>query len=198
MAARLDSLLNDHHPSIVVIDSFKALQSFAANAAEYRIFLHNLAGRLSARPISAFLLGEYSSDELGVGPEFAVADVILSLPFEYNGYRTTRNIQVIKMRGGEYPSGSHAFKISASGLKVFPRVADKMDLSSYEQINKRVSTGIPALDELLHDGYWPGAATLIAGPTGAGKTLIGLHFLFHGAAEGEPGVLATLQESPRS
>jgi len=195
VAGRLDALLNDHHPFLVVIDSFKALESFAVDAAKYRTFLHQVAGRLSARPISTFLLGEYSSDEFGVGPEFAVADVILSLAFERNGYRTTRNIEVIKMRGGAYPSGSHAYQISASGLKVFPRVADKIDVSPYEQINKRVSTGIPALDELLYDGYWPGAATLIAGPTGAGKTLIGLHFLFHGAAEGEPGVLATLQES---
>ena len=38
--------------------------------------------------------------------------------------------------------------------------------------------------------------TLIAGPTGAGKTLMGLHFLFHGADNGEPGVLATFQENP--
>ena len=38
--------------------------------------------------------------------------------------------------------------------------------------------------------------TLIAGPTGAGKTLMGLHFLFQGADNGEPGVLATFQEHP--
>jgi KaiC len=31
--------------------------------------------------------------------------------------------------------------------------------------------------------------------TGAGKTLMGLHFIFRGAAHGEPGILATLQES---
>jgi circadian clock protein KaiC len=195
VAARLDMLLKEHHPSVVVIDSFKALQSFAASSAQYRSFLHHLAGRLSVWPISTLLLGEYTSDEVGVGAEFAVADVILSLAFERNGYRTARNLEVIKMRGGTCPSGSHAYQISASGLKVFPRVADSMDVSPYEQLNKRVSTGIAALDDLLHDGYWPGAATLVAGPTGAGKTLIGLHFLFHGAAQGEPGVLATLQES---
>ena len=30
----------------------------------------------------------------------------------------------------------------------------------------------------------------------AGKTLMGLHFIFNGAAPGEPGVIATLQENP--
>jgi circadian clock protein KaiC len=58
-----------------------------------------------------------------------------------------------------------------------------------------MSSGIPALDELLAHGYWPGAATLVAGPTGSGKTLMGLHFIFHGARHGEPGVIASLQEN---
>jgi circadian clock protein KaiC len=36
----------------------------------------------------------------------------------------------------------------------------------------------------------------VAGPSGAGKTLMGLHFIFSGAATGQPGVVATLQENP--
>ena len=36
----------------------------------------------------------------------------------------------------------------------------------------------------------------MAGPSGAGKTLMGLHFIFSGAAGGERGVIATLQENP--
>jgi len=193
--ARVDVLLNTHRPSIVVIDSFKALQPFAAGAADYRRFLHNLAGRLSTRRTSTFLLGEYTPAELGSAPEFAVADVILSLGLEHNGYRTTRHIEVVKMRGSVYPAGRHAYKITDSGIDVFPRVADPLNVSSYEQNTDRVSTGIPALDDLIEDGYWAGAATLIVGPTGIGKTLMGLHFLFRGAEQGETGVLATLQES---
>jgi circadian clock protein KaiC len=49
---------------------------------------------------------------------------------------------------------------------------------------------------MLADGYRSGASTLCAGPTGTGKTLMGLHFIFNGVREGEPGVLATLQEHP--
>ncbi len=48
---------------------------------------------------------------------------------------------------------------------------------------------------MLGDGFWPGAATLVVGPTGVGKTLIGLHFLYEGVKSGEPGVLATFQEN---
>ena len=125
--------------------------------------------------------------------------MIVSLGFERQGYRTTRHLEVIKMRGGSCPSGSHAYEISGDGsLRRSPHRRSGATRRAYERFNERVSTGIAAIDALIHDGYWPGATTLIAGPTGVGKTLMALHFLFHGAAEGEPGILATLQESRAS
>lgn len=192
--ARLDSLLREHRPSFIVIDSFKALAAFAPDVATYRQFLYELAGRFSAMALSALLLGEYSAtDQLGAAPESAVADVIVSLTAQRHGYRTTRYLEVLKMRGGSYASGSHAYRIGEAGLEVFPRIADPLDPSDYEQGIERVSTGIAAVDDLLGDGYWPGASTLVAGPTGSGKTLMGLHFLYGGNGDG--GILATLQES---
>ena len=41
-----------------------------------------------------------------------------------------------------------------------------------------------------------GQVVAICGPSGSGKTLMGLHFMMNGARQGEPGVLATLQENP--
>ena len=49
---------------------------------------------------------------------------------------------------------------------------------------------------MLAEGYGPGSSTLVAGPSGAGKTLMGLHFIFSGAANDQPGVIASLQENP--
>ncbi len=100
------------------------------------------------------------------------------------------------MRGSGFASGEHAYRISPMGLDVFPRLADTGEDSRYAMRSKRVSTGVPALDELLGDGYWPGAATLVVGPAGVGKTLLGLHFVFNGASQGDPGIVASLQENP--
>jgi circadian clock protein KaiC len=79
---------------------------------------------------------------------------------------------------------------------VFPRLADGQIQSTYQLNQDRAATGIAALDQLLGEGgYWSGSTTLIAGPSGIGKTLMGLHFLYHGAELGEPGIMATFQEN---
>jgi len=43
-----------------------------------RPFLHKLAGRLTASPLSSFWVGD-GEEELGNAPEFAIADAIISL-----------------------------------------------------------------------------------------------------------------------
>jgi len=192
---KIDEILKVQRPSYVVIDSFKALRSFASDEAEFRRFLHDLAGRLTAVAASAFWIGEYDRNQAADAPEFAVADAIIALHVNRTAERELRVLQVLKLRGSGFRTGEHAYRIGLDGLNVFPRLADDIETASYTLGAQRVSTGIPALDDTLGDGYWPGAVTLIAGPTGAGKTLVGLHFLFHGADNGEPGVLATFQEN---
>ena len=128
-------------------------------------------------------------------PEFAVADGVIDLTTKRIGERSIRYLRVLKLRGSDFASGDHSYRLSSDGLIVYPRIADQSDTSEYEAGSERLSTGIAALDEALGDGYWPGSATLVAGPSGAGKTLMGLHFLYAGAARDEPGTLVTFQES---
>ena len=49
---------------------------------------------------------------------------------------------------------------------------------------------------MLGGGLPPTSTTLIEGGTGTGKTLLGLHFLTKGAADGDVGLYLTLEESP--
>ncbi len=192
---RIDSLMKRHAPGVVVIDSFKALRTFAADAAEFRRFLHDLAGRLSVLAVSSLWVGEYEPDEATNSPEFAVADGVIGLEMRRSAERSIRYLSVRKLRGSDFLSGDHVYRITASGLVVFPRLADLRDHAEYETISDRVGTGIAALDEALEEGYWSGSTTLIAGPSGAGKTIMGLHFVYAGAALDEPGVYVTLQEN---
>jgi circadian clock protein KaiC len=193
---RINALLKERRPGLIVIDSFKALRPYAEREHDFRRFLHDLAGQLSAFPTNAFWVGEYDYDQIAASAEFAVADSILSLSVERIGEREMRVLQVLKLRGSDFLSGRHAYRVFDHGIEVFPRLADPADQELYDLAETKISSGIPLLDQMLGRGYWPGASTLVAGPSGSGKTLMGLHFIFDGARKGEPGVIATLQENP--
>jgi circadian clock protein KaiC len=194
--ARITELLKQRRPGLMVIDSFKALQVYASDASGFRRFLHDLAGRLSAVPITSFWVGEYDGTRLTDAPEFAVADAILSLSADRDAEREMRVFQVLKLRGSSFLSGKHAYRLSPHGLDIFPRLADPLGMDDHGEPPERMSSGVPALDAMLADGYWKGASTLVAGPSGVGKTLLTQHFVFAGAQRGETGVIATFQENP--
>jgi circadian clock protein KaiC len=192
---RIQAVVRDRRPGFLVIDSFKALQTYAKDAMAFRRFVIELVGRLSALPLSAFWIGEYSIDEIADAPEFAVADSIIALEARRVGNRQIRLLEVLKLRGSGFLAGAHAYRLSSGGLRVFPRLADERLDGRYELSDKRVSSGVATLDEMVGGGLWPGSATLIAGPSGSGKTLAGLHFLLAGIAAKERVILASLQEN---
>jgi circadian clock protein KaiC len=193
---RVRELIREHRPLIIVIDSFKALQPYAPDAGEFRRFLHDLAGILAVLPITSVWIGEYQDEEMATAPEFAVADAIITMGTNQAAERTSRALQVLKLRGGGFLTGRHSYRISADGIAVYPRLADPGKTEAYTLGDHRTSSGVQAIDDMVGDGYWPGASTLVAGPTGIGKTLMGLHFVFDGARNGERGLIATLQENP--
>ena len=193
--ATTGELLKTRHPGLLVIDSFRALHAFAKDDAGYRLFLDALTRQLTASTATSIWIDEYARASAQEAPEFAVADAIIALDTKQIGAREHRILQVLKLRGSGFRSGQHSYRISARGIDVYPRLADVQDETPYTLREKRIRTGVQALDAMLGDGLWPGASTLVVGPTGVGKTLIGLHFLFEGAKTGEPGILATFQEN---
>jgi circadian clock protein KaiC len=192
----IDAFLKELRPGLVVIDSFRAFHALAKGENEFRQFLHGLTRRLTAAATTSIWNAPYTRDQAQEAAEFAAADGALSLDIQRRGGREMRVLQVLKLRGSGFRSGEHVYRISAAGIDVFPRLADQQDESPYKLSAGRASTGVQALDEMLGEGYWEGSSTLICGPSGVGKTLMGLHFIFQGARTGQPGILATFQETP--
>jgi circadian clock protein KaiC len=193
---RIVAAMKERRPGFLIIDSFKALQTYAADPLEFRRFVIDLTGRVSAMAVNSFWIGEYAIDEIASAPEFAVADAIIALDARRQGDRTVRSLQVLKLRGSGFLSGVHSYRLSSDGLSVFPRLADSGSELRYDLSSRRISTGNATLDEMVGGGLWPGSATLIAGPSGSGKSLTGLQFLREGARAGERVVFASLQENP--
>src|SRR6476469_2401410 len=128
---RIDTLLKEFLPGLIVIDSFKAISAFAPDATEFRRFLHGLAGRLTSVAADAFWIGEYQRAASTEAPEFAVADAIVAMDTKRAAERETRILQILKLRGSDFRSGEHAYRVTSSGIHVFPRLADVQDTSSY-------------------------------------------------------------------
>jgi circadian clock protein KaiC len=129
---RVRNLIRERRPGVIVIDSFKALHPYAESGSDFRRVLHDLAGMLSAYPVTSLWVGEYGEEEIAVAPEFAVADTIIALGSLRAGNRTSRGLQILKLRGGEFLGGTHGYRLSADGLIVFPRLADPADISDYD------------------------------------------------------------------
>lgn len=190
-----DGFLKEIRPGIVVIDSFKAFHAFAKSESDFTQFLYGLSRRITAGAVTSIWNAPYTREQAQDAAEFAVADCVIALDNKKTAEREVRVLQVLKLRGSGFLSGEHTYRISSAGLDVFPRLADAQDRSTYNLTTQRVSTGVAALDEMLGEGYWAGASTLVAGPSGIGKTLMGLHFIYAGARDGQPGILATFQEN---
>lgn len=60
---------------------------------------------------------------------------------------------------------------------------------------RRISTGIPGLDDILDGGLTAERVYLIEGTPGTGKTTLGMQFLLDGVARGEAGLYITLSET---
>jgi len=183
-------------PKVIVIDSFKAIHDLASSTQEMRLMLHEVAGLLAAYSTTVLLVGEYRHEDIAEFPEFAVADGIIELARNSLGTRDERYVRVFKLRGSSYRQGFHAFDITAAGLKVYPRLVSPVQAASYMRDGDRAPSGVPGLDSMLGGGFWVGSSTLVAGPTGSGKTTMGIQFILEGLRRGEGCLLVNFQENP--
>jgi circadian clock protein KaiC len=192
----LDNTIKTRSPKIIVIDSFRAIHDVAGSTDEVRIFISRIAGMLSAYDITAFLLGEYTQDDIRRYPEFAIADGIVELARQPMTTRDERFLRVLKLRGSGYREGQHAFRITGSGLELYPRLVAPRVPEMYETLAERLPSGIPGLDELMGGGIFAGSTTLLIGMTGAGKTTMALQFALEGVRRGERALFINFQENP--
>jgi circadian clock protein KaiC len=185
-------------PGIVVVDSFRTIggQHSTATVAPLDLdqFVQRLALHLTSWEATSLLLGEYAAEEQR-NPVFTVADGILWLAQATDRNSVVRKLQVVKSRGRAPMPGLHTFRITNDGLQVFPRIPEHKRLR-HEQARRRLSTGVPGMDEMIGGGIVAGDAVMLTGPAGSGKSTVATQFIAEGLKQGETGVIAVFEEYP--
>lgn len=192
-------------PAVVLVDSFRSIirevQHQTEGTISLQLFIQELGVLLTGWQATTFLIGEFLA-ESGSHPILTVADGVLSL--EQSIYRNSmvRKMQILKMRGQATIPGLHTFRITDDGIVVFPATVVCDDTGAAQgtsealQSKKRLTMGVPRLDEMLGGGLPSGYSLLIAGPSGSGKTILATAFLTEGVRQGETGVIVAFEQTP--
>jgi circadian clock protein KaiC len=178
------------------------LAGFARNGnGDARELFHILVEALHRENVTAMFALDAPADRAAVGamPEDFIGDTIIRLGLEPIRRAVVRSVEVVKSRGQDYLLGVHSFRIvNGRGVEVYRRAQAAPDGPTDHRIptdvTARVTTGTQGLDELLGGGYFEGSTTLVAGISGAGKTVMALQFLAEGGRRGEAGLMVTLDE----
>jgi len=201
--ARIVAEVERRRPALVFVDSFRSVVLAANNGKSFitlQDFVQQLSMLMTSWQATTFLIGEYFNEN-DPSPVFTVADGLIWLRQSVVRNSIVRTMEVMKMRGQATLAGLHSFRIGSGGLRVFPpaQLAGPREEAAASADRGRLAMGVPGLDEMMGGGLPRGYSLLVAGPTGAGKSILATAFLVEGASHGEAGVIAAFeQRSDRS
>jgi circadian clock protein KaiC len=195
----ISTQVQETNAGIVVVDSFRTVlrrEHKGDREVEVQAFVQELALLLTSWEATTFLIGEYSQAELADNPVFTVSDGLFWLYQQVERNSVVRKLQVMKLRGQMSVPGMHTFRITEDGLQAFSRTLGLTGKKKKASDRKKLSTGIPELDEMMGGGVPEGDSLLVAGSSGTGKSLLATQFISAGLVAGESGIVAVFEERP--
>jgi circadian clock protein KaiC len=179
----------------VVLDTLENLFSSLSNETILRAELRRLFEWLKTKGVTAIITGEKGTNQLTrQGLEEYVSDCVIVLDHRVQNQISTRRLRVIKYRGSMHGTNEYPFLIDNKGISVLPVTSLTLE---NEVSSKRVSTGIPTLDNMLGgQGFFKGSSILVSGTAGTGKTSIAAHFANAACLRKERCIYFAFEESP--
>lgn len=180
--------------ALVLVDGFASASDSANSPEELKVFVQQLQTQADAADCTVFLLT--NPVESRPSSEETMVDGIINLGSLLNQSSASRELYVRKFRGSGYLEGVHNYHIGEDGIIVYPRMETLVGQASLDNGDlRRTNSGIEQLDAMLGGGLPRRSMTMLVGPSGTGKTTIGLQFLSSSSA-GEPGLMFGFYETP--
>jgi circadian clock protein KaiC len=179
----------------IVLDSVEALFSGLTDSTMLRAELRRLFHWLEDHKLTAVVTGEAGEHTLTRhGLEEYIADCVISLDHRVTEQISTRRLRVVKYRGTSHGTDEYPFLIGRDGISVVPITSLAL---AHKSSTDRVSTGIPALDNMMEGkGFLRGSSVLVSGTAGTGKSSIAANFTRAACARGETCLYFAFEESP--
>src|SRR5271157_5661895 len=179
----------------VVLDSIEALFSGLTDSTILRAELRRLFHWLEDHKLTAVVTGEAGEHTLTRhGLEEYIADCVIVLDHRVTQQISTRRLRIVKYRGTSHGTDEYPFLIDREGISVVPLTSLAL---AHQVLTDRVSTGIPALDEMMEGkGFFRGSSVLVSGSAGTGKSSLAASFANAACARGENCLYFAFEESP--
>src|SRR5260370_21518032 len=202
-AEKLDRLLKllrkavrNHKATLLGIDGLVTAGAGARTDLELKKVSHTLHVLVELVGCTTLILTGARNGESNYA-ERTMVDGLLELSTSRVGMRTVREVEVLKLRGGDSILGAHSFEITNAGLSVHPRTEARLgDGAAPDGSRPSLAGGSKSLDEMCAGGLFAGSTTLLLGSPGTGKTLLGLNFINAGAQKEEPGLYFGFFQAP--
>jgi circadian clock protein KaiC len=179
----------------VVLDTIESLFSGLPNPAVVRAELRRLFRWLKDRGMTVVLTGEKGDGTLTrQGLEEYVSDCVIFLDHRVTDQTSTRRLRVVKYRGTTHGTNEYPFLIDEGGISILPVTSLGLN---HRVTSRRVSSGIPRLDEMLGArGYFKGSTILVSGTSGTGKTTFAALLTRAACERGDRCLYFCFEESP--
>jgi circadian clock protein KaiC len=192
---RLNYAIDSIGAKRVVLDTIESLFAGLPNQLILRAELRRLFRWLKDKGVTSIITGERGEGTLTrQGLEEYVSDCVIMLDHRVTEQTSIRRLRVVKYRGSMHGTNEYPFLIDENGFSVLP--VTSLGLNHIVS-NKRISSGIAELDQMLEGkGYYRGSTVLVSGTAGVGKTSIAAHFAEAACKRGERVLYFCFEESP--
>jgi circadian clock protein KaiC len=193
---RLDHAIKQIGAKRVMLDTIETLFGGLKDDGILRAELRRLFRWLRDRGMTTVVTAERGEQMFTrQGLEEYITDAVISLDHRVHEQVSTRRIRIVKYRGSTHGTNEYPFLIDRDGITVLPVTSLLLE---HEAPSERVSSGLPALDEMMGGkGFYRASTVLMSGTAGTGKTTMSAHFVDAACARGERCLYFLFEESPQ-